>query len=68
MMLSSATNNDAPVQGTQTSAFSWDKDDDASEDSEQASMEVEVNKEAGWKRIGSDRHRNMIKRGETNGK
>eukprot|EP00957_Ditylum_brightwellii_P042245 3199102-Ditylum_brightwellii.AAC.1 len=67
-MPSSATNNDAPAQGTQTSAFSWDKDDDASEDLEQAAMEVEANKEAGWKRIGSNQHRNMVKRGETNGK
>eukprot|EP00957_Ditylum_brightwellii_P189806 14449841-Ditylum_brightwellii.AAC.1 len=31
-------------------------------------MEVEVNKEAGWKRIGSDHHKSIAKRGETNGK
>eukprot|EP00957_Ditylum_brightwellii_P169869 12928992-Ditylum_brightwellii.AAC.1 len=51
-MPSSATNNDASAQGTQTSAFSWDKDDNASEDSEQEAMEVEVNKEAGGKTNG----------------
>eukprot|EP00957_Ditylum_brightwellii_P074434 5655380-Ditylum_brightwellii.AAC.1 len=67
-MSSSTTNNDAPAQGTQTSAFSWDGDGDASEDPEQEVMEVEVNKEAGWKRIGSDCHKSMVKRGKTNGK
>eukprot|EP00957_Ditylum_brightwellii_P068224 5179193-Ditylum_brightwellii.AAC.1 len=67
-MPSSATNNDAPAQGTQTSVFSWDDNDNASEDSEQEAMEVEVNKEAGWKRIGSTWHKSMVKRGETNGK
>eukprot|EP00957_Ditylum_brightwellii_P182237 13883777-Ditylum_brightwellii.AAC.1 len=67
-MPSSATNNDAPAQETQTSAFSWDNNDDASEDSKQEAMEVKVNKEAGWKRMGSDRHKNMVKRGKTNKK
>eukprot|EP00957_Ditylum_brightwellii_P018033 1359226-Ditylum_brightwellii.AAC.1 len=64
----SATNNDAPAQGTQTSAFSWDNHDNASEDSEQEAKEVEVKKEAGWKRIGSNQHKSIVKRRETNRK
>eukprot|EP00957_Ditylum_brightwellii_P042784 3239706-Ditylum_brightwellii.AAC.1 len=31
-------------------------------------MEEEVIKEVGWKRIGSDWHKSIVKRGKTNGK
>eukprot|EP00957_Ditylum_brightwellii_P206802 15350063-Ditylum_brightwellii.AAC.1 len=67
-MPSSTTNNDTAGHRTQTSTFNWDDNNVTYKDPKQEAMDVEVPKEAGWKRIGSEHCKSTVKRGKTNGK